>query len=161
MTASTDLAIGYSDGDVDTNNTANPTLNALIEQRYSRRDTLRSGASAAAVAVFGGGILAACDSANAGEDPSPNLISVGSSGSATSGQVVTLTSNATDNGPIPSAWVQTGGPAVTLIGASSRATVLTRVDFPWPLAPKMPMRWPASTDLLTPCTMVLGSPSTM
>ena len=119
MTASTDLAIGYSDGDVDTNNTANPTLNALIEQRYSRRDALRSGASAAAVAVFGGGVLAACDSANAGADPYPNLISVGSSGSANSGQVVTLTSNATDNGPITSAWVQTGGPAVTLIGASS------------------------------------------
>lgn len=119
MTESTDLAFGYSDGDVDTNNTANPTLNALIEARYSRRDTLRSGASAAAVAVFGGGILAACDNANAGADPFPNLVSVGSSGSATSGQVVTLTSNATDNGPITSAWVQTGGPAVTLIGASS------------------------------------------
>lgn len=119
MTESTDLAFGYSDGDVDTNNTANPTLNALIEARYSRRDALRSGASAAMVAVFGGGILAACDSASADADPFPNLISVGSSGSASSGQVVTLTANATDNGPITSAWVQTGGPAVTLIGAST------------------------------------------
>lgn len=119
MTESTDLAIGYSDGDVDTNNTANPTLNALIEQRYSRRDALRSGASAAAVAVFGGGVLAACDSANADADPYPNLASVGSSGTANSGQVVTLTASATDNGPITSAWVQTGGPSVTLIGANS------------------------------------------
>lgn len=119
MTESTDLAFGYSDGDVDTNNTANPTLNALIETRYSRRDTLRSGASAAAVAVFGGGVLAACDSANADADHFPTLISVGASGNANSGQVVTLTSNATDNGPINSAWVQTEGPAVTLIGANS------------------------------------------
>lgn len=119
MTESTDLAFGYSDGDVDTNNIANPTLNAMIEQRYSRRDALRSGASAAAVAVFGGGVLAACDSANASADPFPNLISVGSSGGANSGQVVTLTANATDNGAISSAWVQTSGPAVTLIGAST------------------------------------------
>ena len=119
MTESTDLAIGYSDGDVDTNNSGNPTLNTLIEQRYSRREALRSGASAAAVAVLGGGVLAACDSANADADPYPNLASVGSSGSANSGQVVTLTASATDNGPITSAWVQTGGPSVTLIGASS------------------------------------------
>lgn len=119
MTESTELAFGYSDGDVDTNNTANPTLNALIEQRYSRRDALRSGASAAAVAVFGGGVLAACDSGGDDMDPFPNLISVGSSGSTSSGRVVTLTGQATDNGAITSAWVQTSGPAVTLIGANT------------------------------------------
>lgn len=119
MTESTDLAFGYTDGDVDTNNTANPTLNALIEQRYSRRDTLRSGASAAAVAVFGGGVLAACDSAGDAADPFPNLISVGSSGNTSSGRVVTLTGQATDNGAITSAWVQTSGPAATLIGANT------------------------------------------
>lgn len=119
MTDRTDLAFGYSDGDVDTNASTSPTLNALIDQRYSRRQALRSGASAATVAVFGGGLLAACDSANAGSDPYPNLASVGSSGSANSGQVVTLTSSATDNGPFTSAWVQTGGPAVTLIGANT------------------------------------------
>jgi len=119
MTESTDLAFGYSDGDVDTNASTTPTLNSLIDQRYSRRQALRSGASAAAVAVFGGGVLAACDSANANADPFPNLVSVGSSGNAGSGQVVTLTANATDNGAITSAWVQTGGPAVTLVGAST------------------------------------------
>ncbi len=31
-----------------------------------------------------------------------------------------------------------------------RAMVLTSVDLPWPLAPRMPMRWPASTERLTP-----------
>lgn len=119
MTDGTDLAFAYSDGDIDTNHTTHPSLNALIDKRYSRRDALRSGASAAAVAVFGGGILAACDSAGADADPYPNLVSVGSSGAARSGQVVTLTAEATDNGAITSAWVQTGGPAVTLVGASS------------------------------------------
>ncbi|WP_343521019.1 alkaline phosphatase PhoX [Sphingomonas sp.] len=119
MTESTDLAFGYSDGDVDTNNTANPTLNALIEQRYSRRDALRSGASAATVAVFGGGVLAACDNASDAADPFPNLVSVGSSGATSSGRVVTLTGEATDSGAITSAWVQTSGPAAALIGANT------------------------------------------
>ncbi|MEG3179678.1 PhoX family protein [Sphingomonas sp. LT1P40] len=114
----TGLALSYSDGDVDTNNTGNPTLNAMIEARYSRRATLRSGASAAAVAVFGGSLLAGCDDGGT-KDPFPNLISVGSSGVSNSGRVVTLTANATDNGAITSAWVQTAGPAVTLIGANT------------------------------------------
>ena len=35
-------------------------------------------------------------------------------------------------------------------GAISRAMVFTSVDLPWPLAPSMPMRWPASTERLTP-----------
>ena len=28
----------------------------------------------------------------------------------------------------------------------ARGIVFTSVDLPWPLAPRMPMRWPASTD---------------
>lgn len=118
MSETTDLALGYTDGDVDTNNTNNPTLNALIERRYSRRATLRSGASAATVAVFGGAILAACDDADA-RDPFPNIVSVGSSGTTSGGRVVTLTANVTDNAAVTSAWVQTGGPTVALLNAST------------------------------------------
>ncbi len=118
MTDSTGLDLSYTDGDVDTNNTGNPTLNAMIEARYSRRATLRSGASAAAVAVFGGSLLAACDDGGT-KDPFPNVVSVGSSGATNSGRVVTLTATATDNGAFSSAWVQTAGPTVTLIGAST------------------------------------------
>ena len=45
--------------------------------------------------------------------------------------------------------------------AASRAIVLTSVDLPWPLAPRMPMRWPARTERLTPPRMSLGrAPST-
>lgn len=117
MTDSVNLAT-YSDGDVDTNTSPHPSLNSLIERRYSRRETLRSGASAATMAVFGGSILAACDNA-ASADPFPNLISVGSSGASASGRVVTLTANATDNGTISSAWVQVAGPAVALLNAGT------------------------------------------
>lgn len=111
----------YTDGDVDTNTTANPTLNGMIEQRYSRRAALRSGAAAASAAVFGGTVLAGCDSSASSSDPFPNIVSVGSSGNSKSGRVVTLNAAATDNGAITSAWVQTAGPTVTLINPTSTA----------------------------------------
>lgn len=118
MMDSTTLALGYSDGDIDTNNTDNPTLNAMIEKRYSRRDTLRSGASAAAMAVFGGAVLTGCDEGSSA-DPFPTIISAGSSGATTAGRVVTLTGTATDNGTVSGSWVQTGGPDAALTGAST------------------------------------------
>jgi secreted PhoX family phosphatase len=117
MTEITTAEFGYSDGDVETNRSTATPLGALIEQRYSRRHTLRSGGSAAAAAFLGGGMLAACDSREF--DPSPTVVSIGSSGNASSGQVVTLTASARDNGPLTSSWVQTEGPAVTLTGATT------------------------------------------
>jgi secreted PhoX family phosphatase len=50
----------YHDGDVDTNRSGNPHLNDLINERYSRRQTLFGGLSAAGAAVFGGMLLSAC-----------------------------------------------------------------------------------------------------
>ena len=45
-------AYAYSDGDVDTNRSGNPTLSSLVEERFSRRQTLYSGfAATAAVAI--------------------------------------------------------------------------------------------------------------
>jgi secreted PhoX family phosphatase len=118
MTDSTSIIFGYDDGDVDTNRTANPSLNDMGSRRYARRDALRSGASAAAFAVFGGSILAACDSAD-DADPQP-IVSAGSSGTASSGRVVTLSGTATDNGTIASqTFTQISGPAVALTNAAS------------------------------------------
>lgn len=117
MTEITTAEFGYSDGDVDTNRSSVTPLGALIEQRYSRRATLRSGGSAAAAAFLGGGMLAACDSREF--DPSPTVVSIGSSGNTTSGRVVTLSAQAKDNGALTSSWVQTDGPNVTLSGATT------------------------------------------
>jgi hypothetical protein len=39
----------------------------------------------------------------------------------------------------------------------ARATVLTRVDLPWPLAPSMPRRCPACTERVTLCTMTVSA----
>lgn len=116
MTGSTTISFGYSDGDIDTNRSMGESLNEMVSRRYSRRDALRSGASAAAVAVFGGAVLAACG------DPFPD-VTAGSSGTTSSGRVVTLTGTATDNGSIKSqSFVQISGPTVALSSTGSGTT---------------------------------------
>ena len=119
MTDSEGTGFGYTDGDIDTNNSGNPTLNELASARFSRRATLRSGGVATMAAVFGGSMLAACDSSQAPTDTSP-IVTAGSSGATTSGRVVTLTSTTTfGNGISGIAWVQTAGPTVTLTNPMS------------------------------------------
>ncbi len=119
MSELTAHGFAYSDGDVDTNNSVNPSLNAMIEQRYSRRQALRSGAAAVSMAALGGAVLAGCDSTASSRDPFPNIISVGTSGTSKGGRVVTLNANVTDNGAITSAWIQTSGPTVSLVNPTS------------------------------------------
>ena len=50
---------GYTDGDVDTNTSDNPSLNELVAKRYNRRQTLFGGVGAAAVALMGTTFLSA------------------------------------------------------------------------------------------------------
>ncbi|HWK37068.1 PhoX family protein, partial [Sphingomonas sp.] len=116
--------IGYDDGDVATNLSAGPTLGDLVAQRYSRRETLRSGVGAMAIAVFGGSVVAACgsDKNDTPSDPAPT-VTVGSSGTASSGNLVTITGTATDNGSITSStFVQVSGPVVTLSATTGTTT---------------------------------------
>ena len=112
---------GYSDGDVDTNTSANPTIGTLIAERYSRRQTLRGGLSATALAFFGTSMLSACGDGN--EAPT---VGAGQSGTTSSGRVVTLTGTATDDKTISNvAWTQIAGTTVALTGAdTSTATFL-------------------------------------
>ena len=110
----------YDDGDIDTNRSSNPHLNDLISERYSRRQALLGGMSAATAAVFGGAFLAGCTSA--AETVVPTTISVASSGATTAGKVVTIT-GATATGIVTAfAWTQTAGPAVTLANPNSQTT---------------------------------------
>jgi hypothetical protein len=46
------MPIGYSDGDVDTNRSNNPSLASIVEERYSRRQTMFGGVAALTTAVF-------------------------------------------------------------------------------------------------------------
>jgi secreted PhoX family phosphatase len=115
---STDATIAYTDGDIDTNGSANPHLNDLIAVRYSRRQTLRGGLSAATAAVFGGMLLTGCDD-DADKGPNAGLtVTASASGAASAGRIVTLTGTS-DGAPDSLSWTQTSGPAVTLTGANS------------------------------------------
>ena len=128
MSEMLELESGYTDGDIDTNPTNNMSLNELVEARYSRRDTLKSGVSAAAIAVFGGAVLAACDdngSDGSGRNSAP-VVTAGSSGSTSAGRLVTLTSTVTDDGGIvTSAWTQVSGPTVSLTNANTATATFT------------------------------------
>ncbi|ODP39419.1 PhoX family protein [Sphingomonas turrisvirgatae] len=119
MTQIMNADFAYCDGDIETNRSTTTPLGAMIEQRYSRRATLRSGGGAAAAALLGGTMLSACDGGDF--DSSPTVVSIGSSGSTTAGRVVTLTAEAKDDGALTAAWVQTAGPPVALSGANTNA----------------------------------------
>ncbi|TGX54247.1 PhoX family phosphatase [Sphingomonas gei] len=111
----TPAAFGYTDGDVDTNNSANVTLNELAAQRISRRQTLRGG-SAIVAATLGASVLSACDSDDDGFNP-PIVTGPVTSLTTASGRTVALTGTADANGN--QSWVQVSGPVVTLTGATS------------------------------------------
>jgi uncharacterized protein len=100
---------GYSDGDVDTNVSANPTLQELVDHRYSRRQTLLGGMSAATLAVFGGGMLAGCD-------PDDLVILAGENGVSSSGRKVILSVSTDEDttGLKNISWIQIAGPKVKL-----------------------------------------------
>jgi len=110
-----DSATGiYTDGDIDTNRSDNPTLMSLVERRYSRRSLL-GGLSAASMAVFGSSLLTAC-----GGDNDAPMVTAGQNGVSSSGKAVTLAGTATDDKSVASvAWTQVSGPTVTIQNASS------------------------------------------
>jgi uncharacterized protein len=122
MTTIDPAAIGYDDGDIDTNTTANPHMNDLIASRYSRRQTLRGGLSAMTAAVFGGGVLSAC----AGDDPRrATTVTAGSAVTTSVGKTVTLQGQVTSGTATGSAWTQTSGPIVTLTSGSNGIATFT------------------------------------
>jgi uncharacterized protein len=104
----------YADGDVDTNQSANGTLQDLIDQRYSRRQTLVGGVSAAAMAVFGTSMLTGCD-------PEDLVILAGENGTSASGRMVTLSVSTDEDtsGLQKASWTQISGPKVKLEGANT------------------------------------------
>jgi secreted PhoX family phosphatase len=103
----------YDDGLVDTNISINPSIHDIIDQRYSRRQTLFGGISALTVATLGG-MVAACG----GDDNKPGLgsgtvVNAGSAMTTSAGKAVTLTGSTTNATAAADAWTQVSGPTVT------------------------------------------------
>ena len=116
-------SFAYGDGDIDTNMSDNPTLRSVVEQRYSRRVTLFGGVSAAATAVFGSSLLAACGDGDGGSNDAAPTVGAGQSLTSASGRAVTLAGTASDDGNVvTTAWTQTAGPAVVLSDPGSTTT---------------------------------------
>jgi secreted PhoX family phosphatase len=147
---------GYWDGDVDTNRTRAPALETLAAERYSRRQTLLGSLGAAAAAFLGTSLLAAC-----GDDDTTTgggaVIDAGSDGSATSGNVVTLTGSVTSLTGRGGEWTQTGGPAVTLTSTGSNG-----VSFIAPaVAAATPLTFRFSASGVSDTTTVTINPATL
>jgi uncharacterized protein len=110
-------ATHYSDGDVDTNTSDNPTLESLVDARYSRRQALMSGAGVTSAAFLGGALLTACgDDKNSA--PSGTVSATG--GATSSGAVFGLSAMVTNASDFTTfAWSQVSGPAVTIVNPTS------------------------------------------
>jgi secreted PhoX family phosphatase len=116
------LVRGYSDGDVDTNRTGNASLESMVSERYSRRETLFGGMRATAMALFGTTMLTACDLDVFGGDDKGPTVTAGEDATTTAGRLVTLTGTAETTSTVTSAWRQTGGPTVALQGTGNSVT---------------------------------------
>ena len=107
---------GYSDGDIDTNLSDQPSLNDLIEARYSRRSALRGGAGATIAALLGTTLLSACGDDDAVTVP---VVDAGADRTVAAGTTVTLQGTGAST---TSGFVQTSGPPVTLTGTGASQT---------------------------------------
>ncbi len=108
----------YSDGDTDVNNSDNGTLAALIDERYSRRQTLVGGTTALTGAVFGTALLSACGP----EDLTPPIVNAGANATTSAGRVVALSGTASDTDGVGStSWSQISGPSVAFTSNSGSA----------------------------------------
>ena len=105
--------IAYSDGNTDTNQSANDSIHEIIETRYSRRAALFGGIAAAALPGF---VLSGCSE----ESLTPSGVQVSASNVQTSaGRIVSLAGTVEGGTPASVAWAQVGGPPVTLTGANT------------------------------------------
>lgn len=113
----TNISSGYCDGDVDTNNLPATSLNAIIADRYSRRQTMMGGLRASVAAAFGTTMLSACsfDDVFGGDDGTPVTVSAGSDATTSTGNYVVLQGTVTSGAAPSTAWFQAGGPTVTLV----------------------------------------------
>ena len=104
---------GYDDGLIDTNSSANPTIQEIIDQRYSRRQTLFGGLSALTVATLGGMVTACGGDGAIVSSGSGTVVNAGSAITTRSGKAVTLTGSTANATAGNDAWTQVSGPAVT------------------------------------------------
>ncbi|MFT4057148.1 MAG: DUF839 domain-containing protein [Novosphingobium sp.] len=114
----------YTDGDVDTNESTQRSLESMAAERYSRRSAMFRGAGATTMAFMGTSLLAACgDDGEGGSIGGAVSVSAGSSVATSAGRVVTLTGTVSGNGQ-DAGWNQRTGPEVELTGNGATVTFI-------------------------------------
>ncbi|HUD29643.1 MAG TPA: alkaline phosphatase PhoX [Novosphingobium sp.] len=116
----------YTDGEVDTNDSTQRTLESMAAERYSRRQAMFRGAGATTMAFMGTSLLAACgDDDSNGGNLGGVTVSAGENAATSTGRVVTLSGSAsgTLGNTVPS-WTQTAGPIVTLSATTGTVTFI-------------------------------------
>jgi secreted PhoX family phosphatase len=109
--------LGYSDGDVDTNQSMMPSLESMMA---SRRQAITGTAKASAMAFLGTSMLAACgdDDNNGVSDP---VVDAGAAVTTTTGNLVTLTGSTSAVTQTNTAFRQISGPTVPLLSSGGVA----------------------------------------
>ena len=154
------ISAGYSDGDVDQNESGNRTLNAIVEERFSRRQAMFGGMRASAVAFLGTSMLSACDLFD-GDDIVPGVgitVNAGADGATTSGNLVTLNATVV-GGTGGNAWTQVSGAAVGLTTVST--TQATFIAPAVAAATPLTFRFTAENGLASDDTVITVSPATL
>ena len=119
MDGTTAISMSYTDGDVDTNRSNNLDLHTLVEQRYSRRQTMMGGLGALSAAALST-TLAGCggdddDNGAVGATPPPaTTVTLGGQGQSSSGKVVSLTGTMSGGAASTMSISQVSGPPVAL-----------------------------------------------
>ncbi|PZU11728.1 PhoX family phosphatase [Sphingomonas sp.] len=104
---------GYDDGLIDANVSANPSIHDIIDQRYSRRQTLFGGISALTVATLGGMVSACGGDGSTLASGTGTVVNAGAAMTTRSGKAVTLSGSTANATAGADAWTQVSGPAVT------------------------------------------------
>ncbi|CAA9539183.1 MAG: Putative phosphatase [uncultured Sphingomonadaceae bacterium] len=119
MDGTTAITTSYTDGDVDTNRSNNLDLHSLVEQRYSRRQTMMGGLGALSAAALST-TLAGCggdddDNDTVAETPPATTVTLGGQGQSSSGKVVSLTGTMSGGAAASTMSIsQVSGPPVAL-----------------------------------------------
>lgn len=130
---SNDGYIAYSDGDVDTNRSDGPSIQDIVEARYSRRQALFSGLTASTAALVPSLALSGCG--GAADNPIANFQLSASNPTSSAGRVVGLAGATSGGTPVSFNWTQVSGPPVALVGADTATPsfVAPGVTAPTPL----------------------------
>jgi secreted PhoX family phosphatase len=151
------LDVAMADEDVGTNLTNNPSLETLIEQRYSRRATLFGGLSATGAAVFG---LSACDGDGGGDlvVPVATVVSAGAAATTTAGKMVRLAGSVTGPAAANTTFAQVSGPAATLMNANSAQAsfIAPSVSAPTPLVFRLSATDPQGRAITSDTTVTVA-----